>query len=207
MAIKEDREYRNLGNLTIEEAPDAYIVTGYASTFDKYPLYEYEGRTFYERLEPSAFNNADLSDVVFLRDHEGRVLARTKNNSIELSTDEHGLKVRANLGLTDAAKEMYEDIAVKNYTQMSFAFTVAEGGDYWEKETNTRVIRSLKKIYDVSAVSFPANPFTDIGISARDYFHGVMETEKAERLEREKKEQERKRLALKLKLQGVTNGN
>ena len=207
MAIKNDREYRNIGSLTVDETPDAYHVTGYASTFDKYPLYEYEGRTFYERIEPSAFNNADLSDVVFLRDHEGRVLARTKNNSIELSTDEHGLKVRANLGLTDAAKGMYDDIAVGNYTQMSFAFTVAENGDYWDKETNTRVIRSLKKVYDVSAVSFPANPFTDIGISARDYFHGVIEAEKAERLMRERKENERKKLMLKLKLQGVTDGN
>ena len=146
-----------------------------------------------------------MSDVVFLRDHEGRVLARTKNNSVELTTDEHGLKVRANLGLTSAAKEMYEDISVNNYSQMSFAFTVAS--DYFDENTDTRVITRMKKIYDVSAVSFPANPFTDIGVSARDYFHGVMEREKADLLKREQKKKDLERLKLKLKLQGVTNGN
>ena len=203
--IRENREYRNLGSLTVEEKPEAYEVTGYASTFDKYPLYEYEGRTFYERIEPTVFVGADMSDVVFLRDHEGRVLARTKNNSVELTTDEHGLKVRANLGLTSAAKEMYEDISVNNYSQMSFAFTV--DSDYFDENTDTRVITRLKKIYDVSAVSFPANPFTDIGISARDYFHGVMEKEKAELLKRDQKEKERRRLLLKLKVEGVTNGH
>lgn len=205
--IRDNREYRNLGSMEARQEDNAYVVEGYASTFDKYPLYEYEGETFYERIEPTAFNGADLSDVVFLRDHEGRVLARTKNESVQLSTDEHGLKVRANLGLTGASKEMYEDIAVGNYTQMSFAFTVAEGGDYFEEATNTRVITRMKKLYDVSAVAFPANPYTDIGLSARDYFNGFIEARKLDLAKQAEKEEIRKRALLKLKLEGVTHGN
>lgn len=195
MPIKSNREYRNLGEL---ESREDYMTEGYASTFDTYPLFEEEGITYYERIEPTAFDEADMSDVVFLRDHTGTVLARTKNGSIELSIDDHGLKTRTNLSLTEASRQMYEDIQVKNYTQMSFSFTVE--ADHYDRDTRTRVIDRVRKVYDISAVSFPANPYTDIGISARDYFHGEMEKERAERLEREKREQARKKLQLKVKM-------
>lgn len=195
MPIKQDREYRNIGTL---DAGEDYTVTGYASTFESYPLWEEDGVTYYERIEPTAFDEADMSDVVFLRDHTGAVLARTKNGSIELWVDDHGLGNRTNLGLTDASREMFEDINVKNYTQMSFSFTVES--DHFDRDTKTRVIDKIRKVYDISAVSFPANPYTEIGLSARDYFHGVMEVEKAERLEREKREQARKKLQLKVKM-------
>ena len=209
MAIKDDREYRNLGKLEIrdieEGAEPSFFVEGYASTFEPYKLYEYEGNDYYEVIDRSAFDNTDLSDVVFLRDHEGRVLARTKNGSVELSLDDHGLKVRANLGLTKAAREMREEIEVGNYSQMSFAFVVDD--DEYDKKTRTRVIRSIRKLYDISAVAFPANPGTDIGVSMRDYFNGVIEAEKAERLEAERRAKEIEVLKLKIKLSGGNNGN
>lgn len=199
MPIKKDREYRNLGTFKMEldDSEDSYVV-GYASTFDAYPMYEEDGITYYERIDRHAFDDADMSDVVFLRDHSGRVLARTKNGSVELSVDDHGLYQKTNLGLTDAAKDMLEDIAVGNYSQMSFSFTVAE--DHYERETHTRVIDRFRKIYDISAVSFPANPFTDIGVSMRDYFHGEMEKVEAERLEAEKRAKARKALQIRIKL-------
>jgi phage head maturation protease len=102
---------------------------------------------------------------------------------------------------------MFEDIAVGNYSQMSFAFTVDEDEYIFnEKEgTDTRVIKSIRKLFDISAVSFPANPGTDIGVSARAIFDGEIEKRKAERLEREKREREKKRLELRLKLEGETN--
>ena len=203
MAIKSDREYRNLGQLEVrsveEGAEPSFYVEGYASTFEPYKLYEFEGNDYYEVIDRSAFDNADLSDVVFLRDHEGRVLARTKNGSVELSMDDHGLKVRANLGLTKAAREMREEIEVGNYSQMSFAFVVDD--EEYDKKTRTRVIRSIRKLYDISAVAFPANPGTDIGVSMRDYFNGVIEAEKAERLEAERRAKEIERLKLKLRLE------
>lgn len=183
MPIKQDREYRNLG-LFEQQAEDAenYIVRGYASTFEPYLMFEQDGMTFNERISPTAFENTDMSDVVFLRDHTGRVLARTRNNAIILTTDEHGLLSVTNLGLTEASKEMYEDIKAGNYTQMSFSFVVGE--EHFEEAGNTvtRVIDSVRKIYDISAVAFPQNPGTDIGVSYRSLFNGVIEAREAERL-------------------------
>lgn len=183
MPIKNDREYRNLG-LFEQQAEDAenYIVRGYASTFEPYLMFEQDGVTFNERIAPTAFENTDMSDVVFLRDHTGRVLARTRNNAIILTTDEHGLLSVTNLGLTEASKEMYEDIKAGNYTQMSFSFVVGE--EHFEEAGNTvtRVIDSVRKIYDISAVAFPQNPGTDIGVSYRGLFNGVIEAREAERL-------------------------
>lgn len=195
MAIKANREYRNIGTF---ETGD-YFVEGYASTFEPYEMMEIDGRTFYERIDRHAFDEADMSDVVFLRDHEGRVLARTKNGSVELLIDDHGLRQRTNLGLTGASREMFEDIQTGNYSQMSFSFVVEE--DHFDKATNTRVIDRIKKLYDISAVSFPANPGTEIGVSYRDYFNGVIEAERAERLEAEKKARAKARLMLKLRME------
>lgn len=197
MPIKQEREYRNLGGFEIrQENTESDVVVGYASTFDTYELFDDpEFGKVYERIDPKAFDGADMSDVVFLRDHTGRVLARTKNGSVKLSTDAHGLLSETNLGLTGASREMLEDIRVGNYSQMSFSFTVES--DHWEG--NTRVVDRIKKLYDISAVAFPANPYTDIGLSARDLFHGEMERQ-AERLANEQREQARKRLALKIKL-------
>ena len=99
---------------------------------------------------------------------------------------------------TEAARAMQEDIEVGNYSQMSLSFVVE--ADHFDRETRTRVIDSFKKIYDVSAVAFPTNPGTEIGISARDYFNGVIEMEKAERLEREKRERQAKKIKLLLEV-------
>ena len=136
--------------------------------------------------------------MVFLRDHEGRVLARTKNDTIELSVDSVGLFTRTNLGLTGASREMYEDIQKRNYTQMSFSFIVAD--EDYDEATHTRIIRAFRKLYDISAVAFPANPGTDIGVSMRDWFNGAIEAVQAERLVAERRAQEIERLKLKLKL-------
>lgn len=195
MAIKSDREYRNLGAFNAESE---YIVEGYASTFEPYELLEIDGVKFYEQIDRHAFDEADMSDVVFLRDHEGRVMARTKNNTIQLDIDDHGLHQRTDLSKTQASRDMAEDIAVGNYSQMSFAFTVAE--DHFDRDTNTRIIDRVRKVFDISAVSFPANPQTEIGLSMRDYFHGEMEMIRAERLEAEKRARDLEKLKLRIRL-------
>ena len=204
MAIKSDREYRNTGAFKTDED---YMVEGYASTFERYEMYEWDGVKYYEQIDRHAFDEADMTDVVFLRDHSGRVMARSKNDTVQLSIDDHGLHQRTNLGLTQASKEMYEDIKVGNYSQMSFSFVIDRDGDEYDKETHTRIIKRIKKVFDVSAVSFPANPGTDIGISARDYFNGVIEAEKAERLEAERRANDIKRLKLRIKIGGYLNEN
>lgn len=199
MAIRDNREYRNLGTFEHNAEDSEFIVRGYASTFEPYLMYEEDGVQYVERIAPTAFDDADLSDVVFLRDHTGRVLARTKNGALNLTTDTHGLLSVTDLGLTTASKEMFEDIRTGNYSQMSFSFVVAKGGQHFEEEARkvTRVIDRISKVYDVSAVSFPQNPGTDIGVSYRDLFNGVIERREAERL---KAIRARKLLELKMKL-------
>lgn len=205
MAIKDNREYRNLGNfeLRAEDGEKQYIVEGYASTFEPYLLFRDGDMEFYEEIDARAFEQADMSDVVFLRDHTGPVLARTKNGSIELNTDSHGLKTKTDLSLTEKSKEMLQDIAVRNYTQMSFSFVVAKDGDEYIENGNriTRHITNIAKVYDISAVAFPANAGTDIGLSYRSLFDGVIERREAERLKSEMRAKAIARLKLKIKLE------
>jgi phage head maturation protease len=84
---------------------------------------------------------------------------------------------------------------------MSFSFVVDD--DEYEEETHTRVIKSIKKLYDISAVAFPANPGTNIGLSMRDYFDGAIERAQAERLAAERQAQAIEKLKLKIKLGGI----
>ena len=189
--MKNNREYRSM-ELQLN---DSYEVRGYASTFDPYLMFkDDEGTEYFERIEPNAFDEADLSDVVFRVDHEGTVYARTSAGTVELWTDEHGLGNRADLSKTQKARDLYEDIRVGNYSKMSFAFTVAE--DHFDRATHTRVIDRIAKVFDVSPVSFPANPNTELSVSTRAYFDGVIEMEKAERLEREKREIQKRRIKI-----------
>ena len=200
MAIKANREYRNTGVLESRE-DNGYIVEGYASTFEPYLLFKEGGIDFYEQIDERAFDNTDMTDVIFLRDHEGAVMARTKNGTIELSVDSHGLKSKTDLGLTERSRDMYEDIAVRNYTQMSFSFIVDDDEYIDDGEKITRHIKSIEKIFDISAVAFPANSGTDIGISYRSLFDGAIEQREAERLKSEMIAKAKARLRLRLKLE------
>lgn len=200
--MKNDREYRTL-NIEVEtrnEAGDpSYIVRGYASTFEPYVLFEDEDGTEYkEVIEPTAFDEADLSDVVFRVDHEGTVYARSSAGTLKVGIDEHGLHDEADLSKTARARELFEEIAAGNYPKQSFAFRVRE--DSYDPKTHTRTIHKISKVYDVSPVSFPANPTTELDIATRSYFDGVIEAERAERLENEKRNRLKATLELKLKL-------
>ncbi len=193
--MKPDREYRNMELRLMQEGDEpSFFVEGYASTFEPYKMMERDGVAYYERIAPDAFEGADMSDVVFRVDHEGPVYARTSAGSVEVWTDEHGLAQRTDLGRTQRAKDLFYDIAAGNYPKMSFAFSVAE--DHFDKETHTRIIDRIKKVFDVSPVSFPANPGTELCVSTRAYFDGVIEMEQAERLEAEKREQQKHRIKI-----------
>lgn len=200
MPISQNREYRAFVNFNIAEdrSVEPYIVRGYASTFEPYVMEEIDGVEYKERMSKEAFNNADISDVIFQYNHAGAVLARTKNKTLEIGTDDKGLWIKANLGTTERAKQMYEEIRTGLIDQMSFSFRVEK--DHYEAETHTRVIDKLKKVYDVSAVSIPANDTTSIGISARSLFDGFIEQERQELLKAEKLARAKKALELRLRL-------
>lgn len=198
-----DREYREMElRLPFESQAEEkrYTVEGYASTFEPYVLFEQDGVKYSERIEPTAFDDADMTDVVFRIDHEGTVYARTSAGTVDLWVDEHGLGQRTDLSKTQRAREIFSEIEAGNYPKMSFAFRVADDGDEYDKETHTRIIKRIAKVFDVSPVSFPANPTTELSVSTRDYFNGVIETEKAERLEREKREIQKKKIKILLEM-------
>ena len=161
-----------------------FYVEGMATTFDKpYLLYEWDGIKYYETIDRHALDGADVSDIIFQYDHQGKVLARQSNGTLGVEPTDDGIFVFADLSKSSAAKDMYEEIKNGLVTKMSWAFTVAE--DSYNKETRTRTILKVKKVYDVSAVSIPANASTDI--SARSYAEGRAEAEKLEQLERRKR--------------------
>ena len=189
------REYRSMqlevrDAATDEEGGDSkMIVEGYATTFNQtYLLYDGQRYKIYEKVDPHAFDGCDMSDVIFQYDHSGRVFARTKNGTLSLATDSTGLKVTADLGGTEIGRQLYSEIKGGYTDKMSFGFVVGE--DTRESVENhetgeltvTRTITKFKKLYDVSAVSFPANDATSI--SARNFSDGVIEKMEAERLAR-----------------------
>lgn len=199
MAIKNDREYRmiQMPEMQFRAVPQEeneekrYIVEGYATTYDDpYVLYSFDGIDYKEQISRDALVGADMSDIVFLFNHEGMVFARQSNGTLNLSSDEHGLHVLADLGSTEASRAMFESIEAGLVTQMSWAFTISD--DEYNEKTHTRTIHSVKKVYDVSAVSIPANPNTDI--SARSYWDGVIEEERRRERERAEKVQRIKEL-------------
>ena len=177
-----------------------YYVEGFATTFDTpYLMYEVDGVKYYEVIDRHALDEADLSDVIFQYNHADMVYARNKMAknkppSLLLEAQESGFFVAADLGLTTDAKRIFEGIDSGLIHKMSWAFVVAPGGDSYDAATHTRRIFKIKKVYDVSAVSFPANDDTDI--TARSFFDGVIEKEKRETLARKAKI-----LALKLNLE------
>ena len=198
-----EREYRSMEMQLVpkgEGDEPSFFVEGYASTFQPYTLFTRDGVDYKERIEPTAFDDADLTDVVFRVDHIGRVYARSSAGTVNVWHDEHGLGQKTDLSRTQTARELYADIEAGNYPKMSFAFTVAEGGDSYDKATHTRTISRIAKVYDVSPVSFPANPSTELSVSTRAYFDGVIEMEQAERLAEEERQQKLKKIKLLLEV-------
>lgn len=210
MPQKTDREYRNLAEV-LAPSEDEKLVRGYATTFEEpYLLYSDGSYELWEVVDRHAFDKTDVSDVIMQYDHEGRVFARTKNGTLTLAADDHGLLIEANLGGTAIGRELYEEIKGGYTNKMSFGFTVR--GDDWDRkmengiEISTRRITEIEKLYDVSAVSIAANNATEI--STRSLADGEIAKLKAERLEREKKEAlEQKRTALRNRIKENSNGN
>lgn len=204
--MKSDREYRAF---EVKANDEEMRVTGYATTFDEpYTLYddgEYEVR---EVIDSSAFDNCDMSDVILQYNHEGRVFARLSNGTLKLDIDKpNGLKIDADLGGTELGREVYEEIKGGYTNRMSMGFKVDRSADVWTRENidgkvvEERRINSIIKLYDVSAVSIPANPGTSIEARSIDALvNGVIDELRAERLEAVKLNLERRRAEIRARL-------
>ena len=207
--LNDGREYRAM---SMEAKAEEYVVEGYATTFEQpYHLYfDKQGREIKEKVSRDAFLNTDMSDVIMQYDHEGRVFARLSNDTLKLGIDEHGLKVTAYLGGTEIGRNLYEEIKGGYTNKMSFGFTVSKDGIVKDGDGFLRSIDSIGKLFDVSAVSLPANNLTEI--SARSHCEGAI-AEIDEEIHRQEEEQriaaeKKENLLAKLNaLKGETHGN
>ena len=200
--LNEGRSYRNTRPFEIREAADnKMIVAGYATTFNEpYELFSYDDWNGYrvhvlEQVAPEAFSDTDMRDVIMQYNHEGRVFARISNGTLKLPIDAHGLNVEADLGGTTLGRQLYEEIRGGYTNKMSFGFTVSNDEKHEVRDeekkviTVTRTITGISRLWDVSAVSIPANDGTEI--SARSYGDGVIaalteEFRQAEEIKRQK---------------------
>ena len=181
-----------------EETENGHIITGR-------PIV-YNSRTdlgwYDEIIEPGALNGTDLTDVRFLVNHDTSMipLARsrknTANSTMQLMTDNEGLSIRVNLDIENNsdAKSLYSAVSRGDISGMSFMFSVDK--DSWDDadtEHPTRRIRSIRRVMEVSAVTFPAYSQTSIqtrGLSdALDSAKDSLESERARIKEIEKHKQ------------------
>lgn len=199
--LLEGRQYRDidLSKITHRSESNEMIVEGYATVFDtRYPLWREADFEVWEEVDSQAFAETDMTDVIMQYNHEGRVFARVSNDTLEVGPDEVGLHIRAKLSGTQLGRQMFEEIDGGYTTKMSFGFTVAEDTREETEDHETgkvtilRRITKIGKLYDVSAVSLPANDATSI--SARSYAEGVIREAREEIHAREQREAQRARI-------------
>jgi len=177
---RKDREFRRVAEFELRQAENEsgtkeLWVEGYAVRFNEPTvLWEFDGIEYKEQIDAKAFNDADMSDVIFNYNHSGKVMARTRNKTLQLSVDEKGLFIRARLDGTEEGRKLYEEIKGGYIDRMSFSFTVRESS--YDRENHMRTILKIKKLYDVSAVDIPAYDTTFI--SARSFFEAEAEKER-----------------------------
>ena len=174
------------------EAEQPMIVEGYAVVYDQPQTYQFGDETYTETIVRGSCDNSDMRRTVMRYNHEDSVfaLARTKNGSLQMMSDDYGLKIRAELIDTQSNRDVYKMIRSGLIDEMSFAFTVADGGDEWtysdDFKTVTRDIKAIDVIYDVSAVDTGFYENTSIYARAFDSVDALkLEAEKA-KLELEK---------------------
>ena len=156
-----------------------------------------------ERIDHQALAGTDLKDVRFLVGHNtsGIPLARSRNNNehstMQLSVTDRGMEIRVDLDIENnaEARALYSAVQRGDMSGMSFMFTVDTDKDIWA-DTDTdypkRTIMSIRKVFEVSAVAFPAYEQTDIQAASEgqtlDSVRASLESAK-QKLEEERKAQ------------------
>lgn len=173
-----------------EETEDKKMeIKGYAVVFNSPETYGYT-----EVIDKHALDETDMSDVVLRYNHNDSfiVLARTRNGSLKLNTDDVGLMMDANLqnDITDH-KNIFNAIKSELIDKQSFAFTVDE--DSYDYDTDTRTILKIGKLYDVSVVDQPFYNATDVSVARNQNNEFMEKREQLRKQEEEKREKEKER--------------
>lgn len=157
-----DAEKRTMGTIEVRESDgDEMTLEGYAAVFNS----ETDLGQFREVIRPGAFDDVMDNDVRALINHDPNlILGRTGNGTLELSTDERGLKYRVKLGNQQYARDFYESVKRGDISQSSFAFTIDEQS--WNEERTVRSVDKVRQLLDVSPVTYPA--YAAATVQARD---------------------------------------
>lgn len=161
------------------EAGESENITGYAVVFEQRTVLYKDPETGYEYgeiIDRHALDGADMSDVILRYNHAGRVLARTRNHSLNLAIDDHGLKITADLSGSNEGKDFYNEVKNGLLDKMSFAFHCS--GEEWDEQTRTRRVTKIDLLQDVSLVDFAAYDQTDV--SVRSKFEALAEPDLTE---------------------------
>jgi hypothetical protein len=190
---KDGRDFRRFAKFevrTLEENEEKELwVEGYAVRFNEPTiLWEYDGKEYKEQVDDRAFDDADMSDVIFNYNHSGKVMARTRNKTLQLSIDDKGLYIKARVDGTEEGRKIYEEIKGGYIDRMSYSYTVTEAA--YDSENRIRTVRKIKKLYDVSAVDIPAYDTTSI------YARSLINAEEEAGKKLKEVEEKRKRLIL-----------
>lgn len=157
-------DYLKMIECRSEETEDGRkVIRGKAIVFDEATkLFTIGGDDFYEIIERSALENADMSDVFVKYNHSDHmmVVARSKNGSLKMDCRDDGLYVEIEPVNTNAGNDLYEMVRTGLIDKMSFGFTIAE--ESYNELTRTWTVRSIKKLYEVSAVPNPAYEGTSL---------------------------------------------
>lgn len=163
-------EIRNVEIRAADGGGEDLHVEGYAAVFQQRTLLwesPFSGTKYYEVIAPEAVDSqTDMSDVILRYNHSDAalILARSSNGTLTVTPDGKGLKISARIAPTTAGKDIYQLIKRGDISKMSFAFAVDK--DEWENDqankTQTRTIRHISRVCDVSPVDFPAYDGTSI---------------------------------------------
>ena len=176
------RELRAFSMPDLSAEPQGNILQGHAAVFGQpYDMYG----CFSETIARGAFDGTDFTDVLFDVNHDlSRIpLARSRNNNanstLQLQVDDQGLATRAKLDVENNAdaKALYSAVQRGDITGMSYIFAVKD--DEWtglDSDYPQRTITAIAKVFEVSAVSMPANPGTDISARSADALESAKQT-------------------------------
>lgn len=170
---KIERRAFTLDDVTIQTDENTPKITGYAAIFDS--LSDDLGG-FREIIRYGAFTDSlNTSDIRALWNHNpDYVLGRNRSGTLKLSEDEKGLRIEIDPPNTQWAKDLMEVIKRGDVNQMSFGFRTIE--DRWSNQNGTTLRELLKvDLFDVSPVTFPAYPQTEVGVrSTQDVYKSYL---------------------------------
>lgn len=184
--MKEIRVAEIRANEPAADGKKALILSGRPVVYDTPTLINDIGGSYIEIVESGALDGADLRDVRLLVGHDASKipLARTPK-TMSLKLDDSGLTFEATLPDTEAGREAYKAVERGDLRGMSYAFTIPEGGDSYDPETNTRTIKRIAKVYECSLTAFPAYESTYVSAESRDsrrFLCGLMQRKKEARI-------------------------